>query len=270
MPTDEMFRKRVVYTVPGMDAVEIRRGLVYGRAEDGDLTMDVYVPPGLGADEWRPGVVLVHGGPVPAALWPRVTSLGVFLSYGELLAASGLVAVTFNHRFVDLSEIAASQANIVNAVAFLRDHAPDHHLDPDRLAVWCFSGGGLFLAPLLREPPPSVRALLAFYAFLDLASVAGRAPIPIPDDAARDFSPAGCFPPDGPYAGPPLFIARAGQDQPWLNQTIDLFVERALAANAMLDVMTHPTGQHGFDALDDDDRSREIIARAIAFLKSHL
>jgi hypothetical protein len=36
----------------------------------------------------------------------------------------------------------------------------------------------------------------------------------------------------------------------------------------VLEVMTHPNGQHGFDILDSDDRSREIIARTIEVLRT--
>lgn len=55
-----------------------------------------------------------------------------------------------------------------------------------------------------------------------------------------------------------------------MNAGIDRFVEQALAANACLDVLNHPTGRHGFDILDDNARSREIIARAVEFLRIRL
>lgn len=271
MADDDFFRKRIVYEVPGMSGIEARRDIVYGSAADGDLTMDVYLPPGLGADERRPGVLFVHGGPVPAAVWPGVKDWGVFISYGQLLAASGFVAVAFNHRYLDLRELAASWSNVAAALAFIRDQASAFHLDGDRLAVWVFSGGGPLIAPLLRDRPPHVRALVAYYAALDLASARGKTTQTIiSDEAARDFSPAGCFPDDGAYDGPPILVARAGKDSALLNGTIDLFVQRALAANAPLDLMNHPAGRHGFDILDDDNRSREIIARTVEFLKSHL
>src|SRR5689334_9100371 len=165
MAENPMFQNRVVYTVPGMETVEVRRDLVYYRRDhpDGaDLLMDVYLPPGLAAGETRPGVILVHGGPIPAEmmhLLHRVKSWGIFLSYGELLAASGFVAVTFGHRFASLEKIATAQSDIEAAVGFVRGQAPDFHLDPDRLALWAFSGGGTFLAPALRQPPPYLRAL---------------------------------------------------------------------------------------------------------------
>jgi dienelactone hydrolase len=69
---------------------------------------------------------------------------------------------------------------------------------------------------------------------------------------------------------PPLLIARAGRDHPFLNASLDRFVERALASNATLDLLTHPQGRHGFDILDDQPRTREILTRTLDFLKTHL
>jgi len=276
MAEHPMFQNRVVYTVPGMDTVEVRRDLVYRHPEGGaDLLMDVYLPPGLAVGETRPGVILVHGGPIPAEmmhLLHRVKSWGIFLSYGELLAASGFVAVTFGHRFSSLGEIATAQSDIEAAIDFVRGNAPDFHLDPDRLALWAFSGGGTFLAPALRQPPAYLRALVAYYALLDLASLRGKyEQFPVPEEAAAGFSAAAAFPPEnGPYAGPPILVARGGRDSALINEPFDLFLQRALAANAPLDLLNHPAGQHGFDILDDDARSREIIARTIEFLKARL
>jgi hypothetical protein len=34
--------------------------------------------------------------------------------------------------------------------------------------------------------------------------------------------------------------------------------------------MNHPQGVHGFDNQNDDDRSREIVRSAIAFMQVHL
>jgi hypothetical protein len=48
------------------------------------------------------------------------------------------------------------------------------------------------------------------------------------------------------------------------------FVQEALARNLPLELMTHPTGQHALDILDDDERSRKIIERTLAFLKRRL
>jgi hypothetical protein len=69
---------------------------------------------------------------------------------------------------------------------------------------------------------------------------------------------------------PPLFVARAGRDDEWLLGTLDRFVAGALAANVAIDVMNHPDGQHGFDVLNPETRSCQIIARTIEFVRTSL
>jgi hypothetical protein len=61
-----------------------------------------------------------------------------------------------------------------------------------------------------------------------------------------------------------------GLDHPLLNNATDRFVQEGLAKNVTLEAMNHPGGRHGFDIIDDDARSREIIARTLEFLKARL
>jgi hypothetical protein len=55
-----------------------------------------------------------------------------------------------------------------------------------------------------------------------------------------------------------------------MNDSIDRFVGAAIAANAPIAFMNHPSGERGFDNQNDDDRSREVIQSAIAFMRAHL
>lgn len=263
----DLVRLRVVYTVSGMDRVRVERDRVYRDVDGSRLEMDVYSPAEAAPGAPLPVVILVHGGPVPAGASAK--NMGVFLSYGELLAASGLMAVTFSHRFYGASALADAAGDVAAAVAHVRSHAQELGGDPDRLALWAFSGGGPFLSAPLREQWPFVRAIVAYYAVLDLQVPPPGAASGITDETRREFSPLRQLAAAGDKT-PPLFVARAGRDNPWLNATIDRFVQEALARNAALELMTHPAGQHGFDVLDDDDRSREIIARTLDFLKRRL
>ena len=68
-----------------------------------------------------------------------------------------------------------------------------------------------------------------------------------------------------------MFIGRAGRDEvPTMDDSIDRFVKEALVKNISLSLMNHPQGVHGFDNQNDDERSREIIRNAIAFMQAHL
>jgi len=238
--------KRIVYFADGMRDVRVRRDVVYRRDASTELSMNITAPERLSGDARLPAVLFVHGGPIPAQMTPP-TQWGVFASYGELAAACAMVGVTFNHRLYALTDYERSQSDVAAAIDYVRNHAAELNVDADRIALWYFSGGGPLLTALLRDRPEYVRCLVGFYPYLS------------PAEHVRNK-----------VSGLPIFVARAGLDQPLINQAIDSFVQEALAGNAQLDVMNHPTGRHGFDILDDNDRSREIIARAVAFAQVHV
>lgn len=260
----ELIRLRIVYSVAGMENVTVRRDLVYKTAADEALHMDIYSPPGAG--ERRPAVLLVHGGPVPRL---GAKNMGVFVSHGELLAASGFVAATFNHRFLSPTRLHDAGSDVADAVTYVRDHAQELGVDADRLALWVFSGGGPFLAAPLRERPSWLRAAVAYYALLDLQQPPPGVEDGLSPELRRRYSALDGLGDDGRSA-PALLVARAGLDHPWLNATLDRFVQAAVANGATLDLLTHPTGQHGFDTLDDNERSKEIIRRTVQFLRERL
>ena len=241
------FQKRIVYSVPGMDRVRVERDVTYRTVDGAALKMDVYLPPDLAAADRRPVVFFVHGGPVPPDLGAK--NLGVFRSYGELVAASGFVGVTFNHRLHDVKDYERSGQDVAAAIDFVRTSAGRFQADAQRTAVWAFSGGGPLLAAFFRGPAAEVKAVAAFYALLD--------------EPARAVEEGA-----GPF--PPVLVGRAGKDDARINASVETFARAAWAKGLVVDVLNHPTGQHGFDILDDDDRSKEMIRRTIEFLQERL
>jgi acetyl esterase/lipase len=268
MPTlEDMFKMRIVFTVPGMDAVTMHRDLVYRTAAQTELKMDVYCPADLREGSRAPVVMLVHGGPISAPKSPK--DMGVFVSYGESLAASGLVAVTFNHRFYSPSHLHEAASDVAHAIDYVRANTDSLRVDKDRVGVWVFSGGGVFLGPIMRDVPAFVRCLVSYYAILDLQVPPPGHESELREETRKEFSPLFHLTMNA-LKIPPIFIARAGLDNPWLNATVDRFVQEAIARNVALEIITHPGGHHGFDILDDDARSRAIIQRTLLFLKTQL
>jgi acetyl esterase/lipase len=230
--------------------------------------MDVYVPPDLSRQERRPVVAFIHGGAGPQY---RPKDWGMFQSWGRLIAAAGMVAVMFTHRFSPPPKwlLVEAASDLSAALQYLRSHAESFQADADRVSACAWSSGGQLLTPLLIERPPFLRCLLAFYPLLDVQQYA-----PPGDTAAlqylKAFSAIAALPDDASTLTP-MFIARAGRDEiPTLNHALDRFVARALAVNAPIIVANHPTGVHGFDNQNHDERSREIIRNSIEFLRAHL
>ncbi len=259
--------KRVVYSVPGMDEVRPHKDLVYRRVDGAALKMDVYPPRGLAPNQRRPAVILIHGGFLPANLRTEPKEWGQFRSLGRLMAASGFVAVTFNHRFYSsMNSLPDSESDLLALIDHVRLNADRLGLDRDRITLWAFSGSGALLAHALRTSPPYVRAVVVYYAALDLDAGERARPGAIRPDVRRRFSPLRELSERGPLV-PPLLVARAGLDRAQINEPMDQFIRLAIEKNADVEVLNHPAGHHGFDIDDDTDRSRQVLSRTIEFIR---
>ncbi|HEX4362787.1 MAG TPA: hypothetical protein VH141_34975, partial [Pseudonocardia sp.] len=196
--------------------------------------IDVY-PPLEPGDGPRPVVVFVHGGPLPPEVAPRPRDWPVFHGYGALAAAAGLAGVTLDHRLYTFADYATAALDVAAAVEQARGLAG---VDPDRVALWIFSGGGPLAADYLNAPPPWLRCLALTYPLLGC---------PPEFDAEGRFNAV-----DAVATAPdlPILLTRVGHEFPDLARIQDSFVDTATAAGATLDVIDVPNGQHGFDNQD--------------------
>jgi acetyl esterase/lipase len=263
---DDFLQMPVLYTVPGMQDVIVRRDIAYKRAEDTDLLLDVYLPSDRSTDAPLPLVLFIHGGPVNFEVPLLPKDWGQYQSYGRMMAASGLACVTFNHRLRSRTDLVTPASDVADAISYVRANAATFGIDPDRLCLWGVSGGGPLLSFVLRDRPDYVRCLVAYYARLDLRQVSAE--LDYDEQTLETFSAASHLGADRPTELP-IFVARGGLDNPSINRPIDRFVQRAIEANACLELANHPRGHHAFDMIDDDDRTREIIARTIDFVVRH-
>lgn len=263
------FSRPIVYSVPGMDKADVRPDIIYKTDGGAKLKMDIAIPAGLAADERRPAVLFIHGGPLGPNPSPGAREWGIYRSYGRLMTASGLVGVTFDHRYVSMKakDLETSFADVEEAIRFVRLNAAAYHIDPDRLALWGFSGGGPHLSLGLRGRTPFIRCLVSYYATLDLGPSAAR--IGETPETLEKYSPVACLTPDIETL-PAVLIGRAGLDSSLINRSVELFISRMLALNGDVNLLDHPLGRHGFDAYDDNDETRDVIAATVAFLKSRL
>jgi dienelactone hydrolase len=257
----------VVFEVAGMGEVDVRADLSYKTVESGNLLFDVYRP--RSADQAMPAVVFVHGDG-PREVLADAKDWGQYTSWGRLVAASGLAGVTFNHRSTHgATELSEAASDVDDLISHVRERADELGLEPNRLCIWTCSAGGPIGMRAALVADEHVCCAVCFYGMLDLRHLREQIADTVADEVLEDFSPVCKLPVDGRDV-PPLLLARAGLDRPVFNEAIDRFAAEAIHRGAAVDLLTHPHGQHGFDVLDDDDRSREIIARTLAFMRWHL
>ena len=256
----------VVLKVPGMDNVKVVQNLKYTKSDDPNVLMDIYVPPDLSEDQKRPAVIFLHGG-AKTDYTPK--DWGVYTSWGRLIAASGFVGVTFTHRLeYPNASLEKAATDVRDAINYVRSNADKYHIDKERICLIAYSAGGPLLTLAMRGDMPFVRCLVGFYAFMDIQQSDYRKTEKL--ETVKSFSPITYLQIDANKI-PPMFIARAGHDEvPTMLDSIDRFVNEALARNIALTFLNHPQGVHGFDNQNDDDRSREIIRTAIEFVRLHL
>ncbi|HEX6134774.1 MAG TPA: alpha/beta hydrolase [Longimicrobiales bacterium] len=279
--------RRLAHLVPGMDQVRRIDNLsyrdltgspdtvMYGPA----LMYDVFMPPD--GDDVRPGVIFIHGGLV-AGSTQRVSpkdALPAYAQWGRLVAASGLVGITFSHRLNTNENVDTAASDVLRLLAEVRQRAAEWRLDPDRICVAVFSAGGPLASLFMTDGPsaaPSVRCIAFYYAFLDMEHAAVISPFrPAHTEPRlsqlRAYSPlAALLRNTRPL--PPLLVARAGRDAiPGINASIDRFTQSSLLTNQTVELYNHPGGRHGFDlTAEPDARAEYILAATLRFFQRHL
>ena len=252
----DLLARRVLYDRPGIDAVRVRRDVPYRTPADSELTMDVYYPPDRTASDTTPAVIFVSGFP------GLVKRIGAFVSWAELMAASGLVAVTCATR--------EPVADMEAVLGYVREHAAALGIDGNRMGLWACSGHVPNALSLLARPERTCLkcAALCYGAMLDLDGSTVVA------DAAKQYgfvNPGSSRTFEDLPRDTPLFLARAGRDEfPGLNTALDAFLAQAVRDNRPLTFVNHATGPHAFDVADDSPATRDVIRQVLGFMTSHL
>jgi hypothetical protein len=215
--------------------------------------VDLHLPD---AEEPRPAVLLVHGGPVPADRRPTPRDSPVFLGYARYAASLGAVGVTLDHRLHDLSGFGAAAEDVAAAVDLVRAHP---RVDGDRVALWFLSAGGVLSADWLAAPPPWLRCVALSYPVL--------APLPSWGLTGSRFRPAAALPDAGRL---PLVLTRVGLELPEIAATVEDFLTVAKDCSTDLDLIDAPTAHHAFETLDQNDETRDAVRRAMAAVLRHL
>jgi hypothetical protein len=250
-----LFARTVACELPGTADVIVRRNVAVPAAH-GPVVVDVYLPAAHVPGERRPVVLFALGYPT-ADLERSLKDIGAYRSWGRLVAASGLIAIS--HAGGAPIADAAAVVAALGAVEALRD------ADPARLALWSCSGNAPTALALVGATVP-VRAVVLAYPYL-LGFDDGA------DAAAAGF---GFARPAAPIAvtalrAIPTLIVRAGADaQPGLNAALDRFVGAALAADLPITIVNVAGAPHGFDTLDPTPARQAAIREMLGFLIAHV
>ena len=234
----DVLKRPAVYRLPGMDEAIVKRDVTYKRAGDISLKFDAYYPAGHKSGLRLPVVIFVNGVGNPAPPTPPLREWGQYTSWPRLIAATGLIAVSFDSRQGE------SASDTSELVAYIRNNASALDVDESRLCLWsCSANVPVALSLASAHDRAYIRAAVFYYGVMNIAT---------------------------PRLDLPTLVVRAGHDVPAINKSIDQFTAKSLAADAPITLINYVGAQHGFDLVDDNDESRQVIKQTLDFIKCHL
>lgn len=285
----------------GLATIDVQRDVEFAAPDGHPLRLDVYQPPYHTAREPRtdgalrplsPAVVVIHGGS-----W-RGGEKSDFESYDRWLATGGRVVFDVEYRLANSAQrFPAQLTDIRCAIGWVKSHAAQYHVDPERLALLGRSAGGqlaLLAAYTATDPPfqpgscdaqdTRVRAVISFYGPTDLAwdyTHPGRPDVIDTPHVLENY--LGGSPASVPQAyaaaspiehvsaqSPPTLFLHGGHDQLVRAENVERIIPKLTAAGVPFTYVYLSWANHGFDYNFNGWSSQLAQAEIVKFLDSHL
>lgn len=228
MPDAARAQNTFHYPAPAPGTVTAMKDVPYGTSASVKLLMDVYRPSKAGAN--APTLIFFN-----QSVGAQRTAFTFYVRWGETAAMNGLVAIVPDLR----PESAAADFQIL--LAHVTSRAADYGLDPGAIAVYAGSGNVSAALPVVQDPAlTAVKAAVMYYGTANTK---------------------------GFRLDLPLLMVRAGLDRPMVNAGMASLAATAIAQNAPVTVLNHPTGAHAFEMVNDDEMTRTVINQTIDFVK---
>ena len=248
------------------EGVRVLRGVESASPDGWSLLMDVYLPEGDGP---FPAVEAIHGGGFVGGARSDVRGVCIYL------ARSGYVAFAIDYRLAPEATYPQQVEDAQAAVGFVRDHAADLTVDPDRIGVLGASAGATIAATMAGVPGSGVGAVVSWSGAMDLPSLVTSGPAvadlrleryvgvedltsPEADARLREASPVTHVGPDYP----PTFVANSKGELMPFDQAVAMV--DALDGQGVPHVLFVPEGGHGMDY------AREASPPSVLFFDTYL
>lgn len=243
---------------------ELLENVEYGRAGETSLRLDARIPAGKGPFA---SAVIVHGGAwvtgdrrrsVQALFQPLASAHIANFSISYRLARQTSDVSSLSNNLAQMLSIGSQIDDVRQAVAYVRSHAAEFRIDPDRIALIGESAGAQLASMAALRPGAGarVRAVVALYAPNDLPKLI-QSSAWIPDGirqsldgsyfakllfaGLRDLSPVYWVSKDAP----PFLLIHGTADALVPFEQSEEFCEKLRASGVRCEIYPVTGGQHG-------------------------
>lgn len=242
----------------GLHAEDLK-DVEYGRPGKYSLRLDLHIPDGPGPFA---AVILVHGGAWVSG--DRINNVQPLL---QPLADAGFAWFSISYRLAGdvvrnplgaALQLGTAETDVRRAVAFVREHASEYRVYPDKIALIGLSAGGQLASMAALSPGANgpVQGVVAFYAPTDLAGLARTSSL-IPDNireavqgtvfddilmaGLKEFSPINHV----TASAPPFLLIHGSDDSIVPFAQSERFRDKLLAAGVACQLYRVEGGGHG-------------------------
>jgi acetyl esterase/lipase len=163
-------------------SVRKERAVVFHEGDGYRLRLDIYRPrEATPRDDPRPAVIQVHGGG-----WIAGSRLEQGIPLLNHLASNGWIGFNVDYRLSPRATLPDHVVDVKRAIAWVRGHAEELNIDPERICLTGGSAGGHLTAlaaltaddrslqPGFEDSDTSVAAAVPFYGVYDMADLGGN------------------------------------------------------------------------------------------------
>ena len=246
---------------------------VYKKTEQGDLHLNIYKPADWKATDTRPGIVFFFGGG-----W-RNGNPSQFEPHCKHLASKGMVACTAEYRIKSKHDTTPFEcvADGKSAVRWIREHAKELGIDPQRIAVGGGSAGGHVAActgtvigfdePDENKSISSVpNAMALFNPVVDTTETGWKGGPSQLGKRCKEISPIHFL----KKGTPPTIIFHGTADKTVLFENVERFTEQMKQNGNRCELVAYEGEGHGFFNLrkNSEDNYHSTIKKLDQFLTS--
>lgn len=223
----------IAYSYSGQDVLTIKHDIPYCKQDSVAQTFDIYYPKDFVPCQHKSVLFVNGGGPIKQ----NYKAYPCFTSWGELVAVQGVIGITFNWR-------SGKSEDIISMMDYLFQHAKELGIDIQELCVFSLCRAVNYtINSVLRYP--EIKKMILYYGKIsthtDLAKCTNRK----------------------------FLIALGACDKKYPVSCNDWFLDNAAQYQYTANLLVHPQGVHGFDYANDDEYTKDIIEKTIAFLKDY-